>query len=125
MKKNHLGVWTILLALPSIGASNVPTEQPLRVTPLVVEKVITITNSQVDPAQLTIDRGDVVVWTFNDQPGTVVFTPGSYTSRPIPPGGRWSLYFVEPGTYEYRVFLKGNRISFIGQTVLAGRIMVR
>ncbi|MBI3989335.1 MAG: hypothetical protein HY347_06935 [candidate division NC10 bacterium] len=101
---------------------------------------------RLNPAVLEINRGDTVIWLASDQPCNIYFaegTPvklacvsptrfrlnedGAYTSGIIPPGGTASLCFVEPGTYEYVMFVRGEAGGQVGPRmgIPIGRIIVK
>lgn len=142
MEKTYVGFCLALVAILVIGVANASAQtQATRIT-----KVITLAGGEIKPEDIEINQGDTVVWAAVDQPARVYFwegTPvklacvaptrfhlnkvGAYTSRIIPPGGIASLCFVEPGTYQYVVFFKGEAGDLFGPQVVVpvGTITVR
>lgn len=137
-------VVALVVVVPALGAS--VQAQDLEVRPTGNVKVITISGGKINPTRLEINRGDTVVWTTLDQSATISFPEGSevrlacvaptrfrmnkdgfYTSGILPIGGTASLCFIEPGTYNYIVFVRGGEGDLFGPRVgiPIGTIVVR
>lgn len=136
----------LLLAVAGVLGLGTAWAQEREVKPTGVTKIITIVGGEINPARLEIQRGDTVIWTVLDQPANVYFAEGNevrlacvaptrfrlnedgaYTSGVIPLGGTASLCFVEPGMYNYVVFIRGGEGGFVGPRagVPTGTIVVR
>ncbi len=85
-------------------------------------KIINVTNDNLGPRKLTVDRGTTVIWLNNTQSiMEIEFTgkqvtlacgapvrffvneSGSFTSHKILPNGVASLCFIDEGEYDYEV----------------------
>lgn len=108
---------------------------------------ITVTRGTLSEPTLEVNRGDKVIWLVREQLVTIAFqeegtsvfltcassTPfelgegGTYLSAVIPPGGRASLCFIEPGTYSYVVFIRGGLGGQVGPPagIPQGTVIVR
>ena len=53
------------------------------------------------PARLTVQRGDTVVWVNKDPIPHTVTAAGSFDSKSIEVGGSWQYKAVKPGAYDY------------------------
>jgi plastocyanin len=63
---------------------------------------ISIQNAQFSPATLTIQAGQSVLWTNNDdRDHTVTATDGSFKSDNLNPGRTFQHTFPKPGHYPY------------------------
>lgn len=63
---------------------------------------VTIEGNAFRPADLTVDRGDTVVWVNRDfYPHTATDTEGSFDSGLIPADGSWSLTVETAGELAY------------------------
>jgi plastocyanin len=71
---------------------------------------VRITASGFNPASVTIQNGDTVVWTNTDKSAhQIVADNGSFRSDSIPPGGRYEHQFLTGGTYAYHDAVRTNR----------------
>lgn len=65
-------------------------------------ETVNISQMRFDPPNLSIATGETVTWRMNDGvPHTVTAEDGSFSSRTLSRGGRFSHTFDQPGTYEY------------------------
>ncbi len=109
-------------------------------------RVITVTRGTPSEPTLEVNRGDKVTWLVLGQPVTIAFQEEgtsvfltcassthlefgegeTYLSGVIPPGGKVSLCFIEPGVYRYTVSL-WHRAGQIDpqRDALTGAIIVR
>lgn len=109
-------------------------------------RTITVTRGTLSEPTLEVNRGDKVIWLVRDQPVTIAFQEegtsvfltcassthlepgegGTYLSAVIPPGGKVSLCFIEPGIYEYvvSVWHGADRID-PRRDILTGTIVVK
>ncbi|MFO7166578.1 MAG: cupredoxin family copper-binding protein [Chloroflexota bacterium] len=63
---------------------------------------VNIRDFAFDPAELTINVGDTVVWTNNDTaPHTATASDGSFDSGRLDNGQQFSFTFNSPGTFQY------------------------
>jgi len=70
------------------------------------EVMIHVGHNKLDPAAVTIQAGDTVVFHNLDQmPGghTVVSDDGELSSPPLDKDAQWSHTFDEPGTYAFHI----------------------
>lgn len=84
------------------GAATKPYEQAITVS--VAGKQVTIQGFRYSPNIITIDEGESVTWTNQDDTAhTVTITQGQETfdSAEIAPGQQFSYTFTKPGTYSY------------------------
>jgi len=104
----RLAAVAALLALP-IGASVLAAGAPATHT-------VTIDGTRYEPATLTVNRGDTVVWINKDPfPHTVTAAP-IFDSGSIAAGARWSYTARKAGDFAYICTLHPN---------MAGRLVVR
>jgi plastocyanin len=67
---------------------------------------VQIANLAFDPATVTVATGETVTWSNDDSvPHTVTAEDGSFDSRILDPGGRFSWTFDQPGTVAYQCAL--------------------
>jgi len=103
-----------------------------------LSKTIIVAGGSLSPATLEVHRGEKVIWVIADQPvsisfveeGTVVpLTCASSTPvyvEILPPDTTLALCFIEPGTYNYLVFIRaGPGQGGLPHSPLWGRIIVR
>jgi len=70
------------------------------------EVMVHIGHSSVDPAEITIQAGDTVVFhNIHEMPGghTVAADDGSFESPPLAKDEKWKHTFEKPGTYGVHV----------------------
>jgi len=68
--------------------------------------VVKVGHNRLDPAELTVEAGSVVIFRNEEQmPGghTIVAGDGSFESPALAKGEEWSHTFAEPGTYTYTI----------------------
>ena len=64
--------------------------------------VVTMSNFVFQPAELTVSRGDTVVWNNTDfVPHTATARDGSWDSKSVAAGGSWRFVANTPGRHEY------------------------
>ncbi len=64
--------------------------------------VITIENVQFNPQELTVQRGDRIVWVNKDLfPHTATANGKSFDSGNIAPNASWTYIVRKPGEYSY------------------------
>lgn len=64
--------------------------------------VVTMENIAIQPVELTVSRGDTIVWKNADfVPHTATARDGSWDSKTIAPGGSWRLVVDKPGRQAY------------------------
>lgn len=83
-----------LLLLSCSGSNPVPGPQPQTHT-------IVIDGMRFEPADMTIDAGDTIVWVNKDLFAHTATTEGSFDSRQIDPGGSWRLTLQTAGDFPY------------------------
>lgn len=65
-------------------------------------QAVTIEGVQFHPSELTLHRGDRIVWTNKDPfPHTVTADTKLFDSHSIAPGASWSYVAKRPGEYAY------------------------
>ena len=62
---------------------------------------VTIDAFAFEPAVVSVDRGDTIVWRNDDPVPHTVTAPGSFDSGAIAPGGRWRYTAAIRGRHEY------------------------
>ena len=62
---------------------------------------VTIDAFAFEPAVVSVDRGDTIVWRNDDPVPHTVTAPGSFDSGAIAPGGRWRYTAATRGRHEY------------------------
>jgi plastocyanin len=76
--------------------------------------VVKMENMAFQPAELTVSRGDTVVWNNEDfVPHTATARDGSWDSKSIAPGGDWRLVVDEPGRQAYHCLFHPNMVGTI------------
>ena len=79
------------------AAATPPVAAPAHVAPLVH-----IANFTFAAASVAVTRGTVVTWVNDDDiPHTVVATDGSFKSKVLDTGERFSFTFAKPGQFGY------------------------
>lgn len=64
--------------------------------------VVTIENMRFSPAELTVKRGERIVWINKDMfPHTASARSEAFESGDIPPGASWSYVTKQAGVYWY------------------------
>lgn len=64
--------------------------------------VVTMQDIAIQPTELTVSRGDTIVWNNADfVPHTATARDGSWDSKTIAPGGSWRLVVDKPGRQAY------------------------
>jgi plastocyanin len=67
-----------------------------------VTHTVTIENMKFNPAELTVSKGDTVVWENKDLvPHTVTAEDGKFDSKMIVAGKHWKLRIKQDGTLAY------------------------
>lgn len=67
-----------------------------------VTHTVTIDGTAFQPAEITIDSGDSVVWINKDPfPHTATSDTGGFDSKTIAAGGRWRYAAKKRGVFEY------------------------
>jgi plastocyanin len=91
--------WLLLLAsLIPAGASVSAAEQQSPSH----KRIVTIEGMQFNPQELTVHRGDRVVWVNRDLfPHTVTADTKAFDSRSIAANASWSYVTSKPGEYSY------------------------
>ena len=80
--------------LPAASAA-APSRKP-------VTRTVAIDGVAFQPADLTVNAGDAVVWTNKDPfPHTVTATGGAFDSKPLPAGQTWKYRAQKKGDYAY------------------------
>jgi plastocyanin len=63
---------------------------------------VTLENLQFSPRELTVHRGDRIVWVNKDLfPHTATADGHAFDSGSIPPNGSWTYVARKPGEYSY------------------------
>lgn len=95
----HRKVWIFALALAvSMSFKGVETAEPAAQR----EHVVTIENMRFSPADLTVKRGERVVWINKDMfPHTASARSAAFDSGSIPPTASWSHVAKTVGVYPY------------------------
>ena len=66
------------------------------------EHVVTIENMRFSPAEISVKRGERIVWINKDLvPHTATERSAAFDSGDIPPGASWSHVVSEVGVQEY------------------------
>ena len=99
MRVGSLGRGTLsALAVTLMGAAGSATPP----TSATQSHTITIENMQFSPAQLSVHRGDRVVWVNKDLfPHTATANNKAFDSGSIAAGGSWTYVANKPGDYAY------------------------
>ena len=85
----------VLCGITSGAAAGAPTPKPLT-------HAVAIDGTTFQPATLTVNLGDTVVWTNKDPfPHTVTSTSGGFDSGAIAPGKTWKLKPTKKGDFDY------------------------
>ena len=66
-----------------------------------------------DPKELRIERGDSVTWTWVNGGHTVTSKTGAFRSGTLAAGGRFTVPFPDPGTYQYGCDVHGSMTGTI------------
>ena len=75
--------------------------------PATAASVVSITGSGFEPARMTVDVGDTVIWTNRDVvTRQLVADSGGFSSPQLPPGETYTYQFTRPGTFAYHDRLK-------------------
>ncbi len=84
-----------LLAIAVLALASSCPAQPEPVT-------VKISNFTFSPREIVVAAGAAVVWINDDDvPHTVVATDGSFRSKPLDTGDRYSVVFRTPGEHPY------------------------
>lgn len=62
---------------------------------------VTIEGMHFSPGELTVERGDTVVWVNKDLVAHTVAAEHVFNSNEIAPGASWTYVAREPGNYAY------------------------
>ena len=98
------------------GCNSSPEKAAVHEKAAVVHKVykVEIKQMQFQPPELTVQKGDTVVWTNNDIVAHDVTSLGGklWTSGPLAPGKSWSLVATESTDYycSIHVVMKGKLV---------------
>jgi plastocyanin len=91
--------WLLLLA--SMIASGTSVSAAERRSPSHT-RIVTIEGMQFNPQELTVHRGDRVIWMNKDLfPHTVTAATKAFDSRSIAANASWSYATSKPGEYSY------------------------
>jgi plastocyanin len=93
-------------APPATVQSTSPTDRPAIPAPVNTNPqthAVAISNFAFSPITITINAGDTVIWTNNDNAQHTVTSDngGALNSATISNGGTYSHAFLTPGTYAY------------------------
>jgi plastocyanin len=91
--------WLLLLGslIPSGASISAAEQQAPSHT-----RIVTIEGMQFNPQELTVHRGDRVVWVNRDLfPHTVTADTKAFDSRSIAANASWSYVTSKPGKYSY------------------------
>lgn len=95
-----------LLALALLGAGAASAAAlALPGAALGATRTVTLRNIAFNPARLTIDRGDTVVWRWRDGATRHNVTSRSFKGASTRSSGTYRFRFGAPGTYRYRCTL--------------------
>ncbi len=65
-------------------------------------RAVAIDGTAFSPADITVKRGDTVIWTNDDPfPHTVTARDGAFDSKAIAAGKSWRYVARKPGTFAY------------------------
>jgi len=93
--------WICVLAL-SVGASTIFLRAAKAQKSASQTHTVVIHNFAFQPADLTVNVGDTIVWKNTDIVShTVTAADGSFDSDEIKPGKSWKLVAKKAGTFEY------------------------
>jgi len=88
-----LAIFLVLLVILTISSSVSAEDYDISITD----------DKDFSPEELTINVGDTVTWTNDDDsPHTVTADDGQFDSGNMGEGATWSYTFTEVGTYDYR-----------------------
>ena len=96
--------WAVALALlgASVSATQQPTSAAQPVASATSSHTITIENMQYTPPQLSVHRGDRIVWVNKDLfPHTVTAVDKAFDSGTINAGASWTYVAKKAGEYPY------------------------
>ena len=71
-------------------------------------RTVIIDGVKYEPATLTVQQGDAVVWVNKDPFPHTVTAPGAFDSHSIAAGGSWRLVARKAGIYDYICTLHPN-----------------
>ena len=69
---------------------------------------VTIDGSKVEPASITVKKGETVTWVNKDPFPHTVTSAGRFDSKSIPPNGKWRWRAKAAGEYSYICTLHPN-----------------
>ena len=88
-----LSIFLVLLVILTISSSVSAEDYDISITD----------DKDFSPGELTINVGDTVTWTNDDDsPHTVTADDGQFDSGNMGEGATWSFTFTEAGTYDYK-----------------------
>lgn len=94
-----------LLALALLGAGAAVGALALPSAALGATRTVTLRNLAFNPARLTVDRGDTVVWRWRDGATRHNVVSRSFKGASARSSGTYRFRFGAPGTYRYRCTL--------------------
>ena len=93
MQSLALAIFLVLLVILTISSSVSAEDYDISITD----------DKDFSPEELTINVGDTVTWTNDDDsPHTVTADDGQFDSGNMGEGATWSFTFTEAGTYDYK-----------------------
>jgi plastocyanin len=108
MKKIIFPLIAVAFLITGCGtAATKSANQPAAKTQPPATRTIDISNSTFQPATITVNAGDTIVWTNRDSlPHSI--KGQSFSSSPLPPNGTYQLTLAKPGTFDYNCSLHPN-----------------
>jgi plastocyanin len=85
------------------------------------ENEVTLTNSQFTPKTITVTEGATVTWNNKEGFHTVEADDGSYSSKALSAGDKFTQQFPKAGKYPYHCKLHGSK----GGHNMAGVVIVK
>ncbi len=111
-----IGVYFVWYIIPPPGTTPQQASAPAQSA----TAVVTISNFQFDPKELTVEAGTTVVWIDQTGRHTVEADDGSFKSDPLTANGRFEHRFEQPGKFPYFCSFHGEQ----GGVDMAGVITV-
>lgn len=97
----------VAMALLVTGCGSAATKngnQPAGKNQPPATRTIDISNSTFQPATITVNAGDTLIWTNRDSlPHSI--KGESFSSSPLPPNGTYQLTLTKAGTFNYNCSL--------------------
>lgn len=121
--KNRAIAAILLLGAVALSSSLLPVTRSglaAKPEPVPAGATITLSNFQFAPKRVTVKVGAEVTWQVKEGTHTVTADNGSFESRTLSAGGKFTYKFTKPGTYRYYCSFHGGK----GGHDMAGSVTV-